>query len=771
MTGLEREKQTLARALAANRIVTPGDAVATRQPERTNQNLAWRRVLQIGLMALATCLGFWGFQEKAGDARWQWHTIWESAFRTLQLLTTQFPRELGEQDIPVQLQIARFAMPLFAAWFSLGALLRRLNRPIAAFTAGRAHDHVVLIGESDVAVALARAFRRLGRPVVAIVARPPTEAGTTRMEQASARVVFGDFRSDTVLRRAAVARAAILIQPEDTGTDAVLLAIAAARLCRSARPRASDPLVLVMRLGHRELRALVRNQIAASLRALGSPVTLRLYVREQTLARSLLSRFPADWAQPPDAHDLHVAIVGLGYMGGELLLQLARTAVPLPPRRAVVTVLDRNANGLRDQLFADYPGLPQCLDLRFVQAEISASAISAEQIEAWFGGPTAASAIYVCCGDDSLNLSIALGVRRACSRHKTPAPAIFVYQGESHSLVEGLAELHEPNFDTTRIVPFGAVSEEADPFFLVDEEIDVLARAVHEQYLASRTPDAKPLPAAVPWQHLEETYRAASRSQADHLPAKLRTLRWHAKLEAVPSPMPAIDPSLLETMAAQEHDRWCRELWLAGWRYGADRNDAERTHSALADYEKLADGVKKFDRDAIAGLPSMLARLGFSTCADIRVGVWACGAGNALPPQLQDRLQERVSALAAAEHRHLVLVLPLRNVAERTLVAHIAQAGPLSLEVAMPVKPGRAVPTLDGCTADDVRSLTRSADRAYLLQLKAATAASTSDAASVLRLAGLCDKVLLVSESAEDAEPLRDELPADVRHKIEIVAS
>ena len=110
------------------------------------------------------------------------------------------------------------------------------------------------------------------------------------------------------------------------------------------------------------------------------------------------------------------------------------------------------------------------------------------EVEQWFAGRPPATAIYVCCGDDRSNLSIAIGLRRIYALWNTVAPSMFIYQREDYALVNGLSEIHGNGLDTFRIIPFGSIEEEADPFYLVDEEIDILARLLHAQYLAQQVP-------------------------------------------------------------------------------------------------------------------------------------------------------------------------------------------------------------------------------------------------------------------------------------------
>jgi voltage-gated potassium channel Kch len=738
----------------------------------------WRRIAEAAVMAAVTSLGFWGFQEKANaDVRWNFPTIWDSAFSTLQLLTTQFPRSFPPSEIPWQLQIARFFMPLFAAWFSIGALLRRFNRPVRAWTAGLSRDHVVLIGESNVTAALARAYRSAGKRVVAI-APPGKGDAVSIMEEARARVVFGNPGKEAVLRRAAVHRAKVAIVADDVGKDAVRLAMSVTRLCRNHRATGVDPLVLLMRLGHRDIRSLLRTQIGTAIRDSNSRVELRLYVREQTLARSLLSRYPADWGVPPGPHDIHAAVIGLGYMGGELLLQLARVAVATPGRRCIFTVVDRDANGLRDQLLAASPGLANCAELRFIEAEIAPSAITADEVEEWFNAPLPASAIYVCCGDDGANLSMAIGVRKAYALRKLPAPPMFVYQSEGNELIDGLIDLHGATFDTLRIVPFGGVEEEADPFYLVAEEVDALARSMHEQYVKGhpQPTSTTPSPAQMPWPALAETYRTANRSQADHALAKLRALGWHAAIEpdaAEVAPAPSIETAVLERMAIQEHDRWCRDRWLNGWIHDVQRNEAELRHPHLVPYAQLTEKVKDLDRDTVTELAARLAGLNIAVRQDLRLGIWFEGHDTKPSDRLVARVVDRAKAAGGdgAGRRHVQLVLPLRDPAELSIASSIGRRGGVDIAI---VRPAAAPSGTIGTRFDDSRSaigtLIAVADRAFTLPLPSSSRPA-ADIAAVAALCDVCDKVLLACEAAEAGEPVLRQLDSLRRNKVEIVTA
>jgi hypothetical protein len=69
---------------------------------------------------------------------------------------------------------------------------------------------------------------------------------------------------------------------------------------------------------------------------------------------------------------------------------------------------------------------------------------------------------------------------------------------------------------------------------------------------------------------------------------------------------------LTELLAKNTHEHWAAQRMADGWRYGARRDDAAKTHPCLVPYEALPDAEKQYDRlTAISTLKTILA-LGYS---------------------------------------------------------------------------------------------------------------------------------------------------------------
>lgn len=53
---------------------------------------------------------------------------------------------------------------------------------------------------------------------------------------------------------------------------------------------------------------------------------------------------------------------------------------------------------------------------------------------------------------------------------------------------------------------------------------------------------------------------------------------------------------LREQMARRVHEVWMEGRLAEGWRYGPQRDDAQRTHPSLVPYDELPESEKDYDR-------------------------------------------------------------------------------------------------------------------------------------------------------------------------------
>ena len=68
---------------------------------------------------------------------------------------------------------------------------------------------------------------------------------------------------------------------------------------------------------------------------------------------------------------------------------------------------------------------------------------------------------------------------------------------------------------------------------------------------------------------------------------------------------------LAEEIAKNVHDVWSEGRINDGWKYGEERNDAEKLHPCLVPYEELTEAEKEYDRNTSQETLKLIMKLGF----------------------------------------------------------------------------------------------------------------------------------------------------------------
>ena len=182
----------------------------------------------------------------------------------------------------------------------------------------------------------------------------------------------------------------------------------------------------------------------------------------------------------------------------------------------------------------------------------------------------------------------------------------------------GLADaLEQQLFDDVqgRLAVFGVLDAACDPDLLERGAlVEQLARALHARYLVEHAGSSPAQDSHVPWEQLDERYRADNRAQAEHIGTKL------AEIDAVIVPAaPDLPPFAfsegsqgeVEKLARMEHDRWMAARRQAGVSYGEERT--ARTHPDMLDWDAgLSENAKEKDRMFVLGLPTLLEAEGLA---------------------------------------------------------------------------------------------------------------------------------------------------------------
>jgi hypothetical protein len=294
---------------------------------------------------------------------------------------------------------------------------------------------------------------------------------------------------------------------------------------------------------------------------------------------------------------VHVAVVGFGRMGESVAVHVAR--MPLGAAKPRLTLIDPDVSARLLSFRRRYPGVDAVCELRTHAEELHDGQLVRQSLEGAHA-ESPLSAVVVSLRDEHLALRCALAVADWCGR-LAPAVPVFVRTTGEH----GLAPLLDGTARGPTPIAFGTIDESCSPEFVLNERLDRLAQAIHEQYRETELGKGSP-----PWSQLPEDLRDSNRKAADHIPVKLASVsRWAAPLGSA-LPAAPFTKEEVETLAALEHARWCAERMLGGWTFGEVKDVAARKSPHLVSYGKLTEKVKDGDREPVLAIADNLAALG-----------------------------------------------------------------------------------------------------------------------------------------------------------------
>ena len=569
-----------------------------------------RNSLLYGYLALAMVLfslGVIGFARHAA-----WHNLPLTPFDWVYLTLQLIPLNSGAvvPPVPIELELARFFIPLLAAAAAVQAFLRIFREQIRALRLPWLRGHIIICGLSRKGFLLAGQYRRQGREVV-VIERDEENDWIESCREQGMFVLLGDASDPTLLNTAGVAQAEGLFAVcDDDGVNTEI----ALRAQQLVQHRKGNALICQLHVTDPQLCELLREREIGLEQA---PFRLELFNVFERAARNMLMEYPAlDEAHTQPGSPPHILIIGLGRMGENLVLHMARDwwgRQPHPSERMRITIIDRNAVQKIESLIIRYPQLNKTCELIPLQMEVHSSEF--ERADFLFTpqklpGP---NVIYVCVDDDALGLHAGLTLSRKIAEANIP---IVVRMAEDNGLARLLEFRRNHAGAYSHLFAFGYLERTCTPDLLRSTPRDLLARLAHEEYVrkqveagATSAKDAS----LQPWEQLDEVYRKANYQWADHIPVLLKSIGYtSAPLSDWDAPTFQFTPDQVESLAQMEHELWCKDRLADGWHYSPEeKNLAAKTHPDLVSWERLSEKERQKNRMVVSNIPTFLGRAGF----------------------------------------------------------------------------------------------------------------------------------------------------------------
>jgi hypothetical protein len=593
--------------------------LSTDSSPQPDQSRWYWRVVFSGVI-IGIFFGTWGYLIYAGDNAVENASFFTALYHAVQLFALHMP--LLEGHINWQLEIGRWAAAIASGLAVLLVLSRAFLTEWRLFHIRWAKNHVVVCGLGEVGTRLALEFRRAGSNVVAIE-RGVTAPGVSEVESQGIPVIIGDAKDHETLRRVRAHHAMNLLAvcSDDDTNIAITVAVrdlAAAET--SAPPNAECRLLLADRDLH--------ERVAPYLTSTGGAGEFRIKVggfdMPETVARLAFDEHPLDFdgIREQDSISVHLVLVGTCPLGEALAvkaLQLCHFANRSRPR---VTVVGNDAHAFISRLRQRHPYAEPWYEAQAVECDRSDTALP-EKIAALPVRDELVT-VAICPGSghdgdiESQNVLMATAIENALqSGNPAKQTQILVYLRRRSGFGSLFGSMGKSGGGVS-IHAFGLIETLYNLDTLLHEKQDAVARALHLEYFEEQEERKKkaeavgqtfePRPAHKPWEILSESFRESNRIAADHLAVKLRAVGLYMDTPKKPGALDSFMDTG-DTLAMMEHERWCAEHWLDGWRLGT-RNDQAKVHPDLKPWDELPLEERYIDQNFAAKTVRVTERAG-----------------------------------------------------------------------------------------------------------------------------------------------------------------
>jgi len=559
-------------------------------------------LLVLGISVLV--LGYVGFSNQLTGR----HSPLDIIYRSGELFAYKAAEDVAPGNWP--LEIARWLAPgvtLFALYEFIKALL---SEQIQAVRLMFARNHVIVCGLGLLGPEIAARFRERGHTVV-IIEKDPVNRSLKACRETGAITLIGDATDPAMLNKARLSRARYLFAV--TGDDGRNSEIAV-KVHRLAVADGAGGFACFVHMVDGNLCSLLRgHQMALD----NDRFTLELFNIYQMAGLSVLKEYPP-FPVLPVPPDTHLAIVGTGKMGQDLIFHVVKRWKETygNAKKIRITVIDRAANLRVETLKFLYPSIGRYCDLVPLQADLSSPDFR-RGLFMFEDGRVTVTGIYVCLNDQSLGLSAALDMNHRLEEHairrceKKPEVSIVVRTGK-----EGLTTLFEDIGRTGgafgNIVSFPLIGRACGVDNITGGLNETIARAIHDDYvLIQKTAGVteEKNPSIKPWDRLDETLKVSNRNQAVHIREKLLSIGCDiVGLTDWEQPLFTFETGEIEVLSEIEHRRFVEERRRQGWKQGPVKDSVKKITPYLVPYADLEESIKELDRNAIRALPAALAR-------------------------------------------------------------------------------------------------------------------------------------------------------------------
>lgn len=514
----------------------------------------------------------------------------------------------------------RIAAGAFTGSSSAGIIYLYLREKLYTFPLLFKYDHVIVCGLNFRSMLIVKDL--VSGNIKPVIIEP--DARNTHIESCKVMgliVLVGNPSDPNMLNRAGIKKAKHILSFDEQDQNNAEVAL---RIMQIATGIKSPTLTCTIQVLNPQLYGIIRKQ--AFIARKSSSARIEFFNQYALGARTILDLYPPfpDKSNSTPTHP--VVLIGAGRLGESILIRIARTWYMQHRHdraRLPLIIVDTNAERIREGLLIQYPKISAVCDLVTLTLDVQSATFKRGEL---LKNPLLMNdfTAYICLDDDSLGLFCALTLHQFSSSRNSK---FIVRMDHNTSVATLIADDQAGIGNIQRIYPVNLFELTANTSLILAGEEEILARAIHENYcrnerMKGQTEATNNL--IVSWDLLKtrteknsgidgEKYRQSNRRQANFIWTKLVLIGCDI------GPISDWDTTFtfrfssaeIEQLSRLEHERWMTEKQNDGWRYGTERNDAEKLHPSIMPYDQLSETEKEKDRDTIRQIPEILSLIDF----------------------------------------------------------------------------------------------------------------------------------------------------------------
>lgn len=558
----------------------------------------------------------------------QHKSLSNAIFYTLQMIALNY----GDfaDPIPVELQIARFSLPLIAAGALLTALLAEVYEHVIKLRRRSWHDQIVICGLGEKGRSLALSY--LGKsksdlptdkcigPVI-VVEQDPSNPYIAEIRQKGGVVLIGYANDKSLLEGIPVKHAKFvyaLTGNDDLNRQIVEKVVGVAN---------NEDIRCFAHFHDEQIRRMLQDSMLQKKAQDKDYQNVQFFSGVKNAVRELFKQHPIDQLVTAGNVDAlpNIGVIGFGWLGQALTVQAANLWQHEDAEcRLGVTVIDPCIADISKRFLARFPALNKdfsswhqkesmfvpLLRLNFVEDD--ALSIDAEFIKRHHLGNV--KVFYVCIPDEETAVKVAQMLVRAywdispgkigsgCDAGIKVVLCLPKGRRLTLDLDKSLKKFGIETFDAlSSAVPL------AQGEVFIGDHLDKEAKGINDSYNEKQPPDKR----GYEWEDLSETDRESNRYAADHIDVKKRAI---SKAGDDINALVALIDSHKEVLKQMEHRRWCAERFLDGWRYPNDdklkKDKLRKLNYCLVPYSDLPPEEKDKDEGVVEMMREIVKQRG-----------------------------------------------------------------------------------------------------------------------------------------------------------------